>query len=74
MNRERAGSVVQFDLSKAFDPFDPVFHNVREEGGGGGAPGTVAETPLQPMERTTVEQIFTLQLVKEPTLGQVEIS
>ncbi|PKU36061.1 hypothetical protein llap_13640 [Limosa lapponica baueri] len=43
VNTERAVSVVQFDLSRAFDTFDPVFHNVREEGNGS-APGTVADS------------------------------
>lgn len=33
-----------------------VNDKAREEGGRGGAPGTEADTPLQPMEETTVEQ------------------
>ena len=34
---------------------------VGEEGGGGGAPGTGAEIPLQPVEKTMVRQAFPLQ-------------
>jgi len=30
---------------------------VREQGGGGGAPGTGAEISLKPVEKTTVEQV-----------------
>ncbi|GAB0186401.1 hypothetical protein GRJ2_001105400 [Grus japonensis] len=35
--------------------------NVSEEGGAGGAPGTGAEIPLQPMEKTMVRQAVPLQ-------------
>ena len=35
---------------------------VSEEGGGGGAPGPGAEIPLQPAERTMVEQVFPFSL------------
>ena len=58
---------------------------VREEGGGGGAPGTGAEIPLQPMVKTMARQaVFLqpmeinggadihLQPVEEPTLEQVD--
>ncbi|KAK4818202.1 hypothetical protein QYF61_008586 [Mycteria americana] len=34
---------------------------VSEEGGGGGAPGTGAEIPLQPVEKTMVKQVAPLQ-------------
>jgi len=34
---------------------------VREEGGGGGAPGTRAEIPLQPIVKTMVTQVVPLQ-------------
>ena len=34
---------------------------VREEGGGGGAPGTRAEIPLQPVGKTMVRQAVPLQ-------------
>ncbi|GAB0180080.1 epimerase family protein SDR39U1 [Grus japonensis] len=34
---------------------------VTEEGGGGGAPGTRADIPLQPMEKTMVRQAVPLQ-------------
>jgi len=34
---------------------------VREEGGGGGAPGAAAEIPLQPMEKTMVRKAVPLQ-------------
>ena len=34
---------------------------VSEEGGGGGAPGTRAEIPLQPMVKTMVRQAVPLQ-------------
>ena len=34
---------------------------VREEGGGGGAPGARAEIPLQPMVKTMVRQVVPLQ-------------
>ena len=34
---------------------------VREEGGGGGAPGARAEIPLQPMVKTMVRQAVPLQ-------------
>jgi len=37
---------------------------VSEEGGGGGAPGTGAEIPLQPMEKTMVRQAVPLQPVE----------
>jgi len=33
---------------------------VSEEGGGGGASGTEAEIPLQPMEKTMVRQAVSL--------------
>jgi len=33
----------------------------RHQGGGGGAPGTGAEIPLQPMEKTMVRQVVPLQ-------------
>lgn len=56
VNRKRAVSVVEFDLSESFGSFDPVFHLVKREGAGEGAPGTGAETSLQPVERTTVEK------------------
>jgi len=36
---------------------------VREGGGRGGAPGTRAELPLQPVVKTTVRQAVTLQSV-----------
>lgn len=49
-------SVVEFDLSESFGSLDPVFHLVKREGAGEGAPGTGAETSLQPVERTTVEK------------------
>jgi len=34
---------------------------VSEEEGGGGAPGTRAEIPLQPMVKIMVKQVFPLQ-------------
>ena len=37
---------------------------VGEEGGGGGAPGTRAEIPLQPMVKTMVRQAVPLQPVE----------
>ncbi|GAB0183808.1 AN1-type zinc finger protein 5-like [Grus japonensis] len=58
---------------------------VSEEGGGGGAPGTGAEIPLQPLEKTMVRQAVPLQPVdvdggadihlqpmEDPTLEQVD--
>ncbi|GAB0186509.1 acid sphingomyelinase-like phosphodiesterase 3b [Grus japonensis] len=36
-----------------------------EEGGGGGAPGTGAEIPLQPMEKTMVRQAVPLKPMEE---------
>lgn len=45
----------------------PVNTKIRKEGGGGGsAPGTGADIPLQTKERTTPEQISTLQPLKGP--------
>lgn len=48
--------------------------NKVKEGGGGGTPGTSAGISLQLMERTIVQQIFTVQLVEDPTLEQLDIS
>ena len=58
---------------------------VSEEGGGGDAPGTGAEIPLQPMVKTMVRQAVPLQpmevhggadihpqLGEDPTLEQVD--
>jgi len=58
---------------------------VSDEAGGGGAPGTGAELPLQPMEKTTVRQAVPLQPTEvhcgadihlqpreDPTLEQVD--
>ncbi|GAB0189323.1 hypothetical protein GRJ2_001397600 [Grus japonensis] len=42
-----------------------------EEGGRGGAPGTRAEIPLQPMEDDGGADIY-LQPVEDPTLEQVD--
>ncbi|XP_076192180.1 uncharacterized protein LOC143159361 isoform X2 [Aptenodytes patagonicus] len=47
---------------------------VREEGGGEGAPGTRADTPLQPVEKTTLEQISTPRPGEEPTPERLGIS
>ena len=44
---------------------------VREEGGGGGAPGARAEIPLQPMEVNGGADIH-LQPVEDPTPEQVD--
>ncbi|CAM9993764.1 unnamed protein product, partial [Bubo scandiacus] len=41
-----------------------------EEGGGGGAPGTGAEIPLQPVVQTLVRQAGPLQPMEEPTPEQ----
>jgi len=49
----------------------PAGTEVREGGGRGGAAGARAETPLQPVERTMVEQIHTLQPVEETVVEQV---
>ena len=59
---------------------------VGEEGGGGGAPGTRAEIPLQPMVKPTVKQAVPLQAmevnggadihlqpVEDPTWEQVDV-
>ena len=40
---------------------NPVDTKVSEEGGGGDAPGTRAETPLQPVVKTMVRQAVPLQ-------------
>ena len=37
---------------------NPVDTKVSEEGGGEGATGATAEIALQPVEETTVEQVF----------------
>lgn len=47
---------------------------VRKEGGEGGALGTRAGIPLQPVEKTMLEQIPTLWPGEEPTLEQLDIS
>ena len=39
---------------------NPADTKVSEEGGGGGASGTRAEIPLQPMMKTTVKQVVLL--------------
>ena len=59
---------------------------VREEGGGGGAPGAGAEIPLQPVVKTMVRQAVPLQPMEvnggadihlqpmeDPTLEQVDV-
>ena len=43
----------------------PADTKVSEEGGGGGAPGDGAESPLQPMEKTMVEQVVPLQSMED---------
>ena len=45
---------------------------VTEEGGGGGAPGTGAEIPLQPVGKTMVRQAVPLQPMEDPMLEQVD--
>lgn len=40
---------------------------VSEEGGGGRAPGTGAQIPLQPMEKTVVLPTVPLQPMEDPT-------
>ncbi|GAB0205881.1 acid sphingomyelinase-like phosphodiesterase 3b [Grus japonensis] len=64
---------------------NPADTKVSAEGGGGRAPGTRAEIPLQPLEKTMVRQAVPLQpmeghggadihlqLVEDPTPEQVE--
>lgn len=43
-------------------------------GGGGGAAGARASASVQPMGRTRVEEISTLQAMEDPTAEQVDIS
>ena len=43
---------------------NPADHKVSEEGGGGDAPGTRAEIPLQPVVKTMVRQAVPLQPMK----------
>ncbi|GAB0181320.1 hypothetical protein GRJ2_000597300 [Grus japonensis] len=45
---------------------------VSEEERGGGVPGTGAEIPLQPTEKTMMKQAVPLQPMEDPTLEQVE--
>lgn len=53
---------------------EPSEHQGERRRKGGSAPGAGAESPLQPMERTTLEQIPTLQPVEDPMLAQVNVS
>lgn len=48
--------------------------NTKIRGGGGGAAGARANASLQPMGRTRVEEISTLQAMEDPTAEQVYIS
>jgi len=49
------------------EPHGPMGRGeVRGGGGGGWAPGTAAEIPLQPPEETMVEQISTLHTMEDP--------
>ncbi|GAB0189188.1 AN1-type zinc finger protein 5-like [Grus japonensis] len=79
-----AGSKTDPPLAKA-KPISDRDTKVSEEGGGGGAPGTRAEIPLQPVVKTMVKQAvplqpmeddggaeIPLQPVEDPTLEQVE--
>ncbi|GAB0209117.1 AN1-type zinc finger protein 5-like [Grus japonensis] len=79
-----AGSKMDLLLAKA-EPISDSDTKVSEEGGGGGAPGTGAEIPLQPMVKTMVRQAIPLQPMEvnsgadihlqpeeDPTLEQVE--
>lgn len=47
---------------------------VRKAGRGGGATGTRADSPLQPVEQTTLEQISTACPEQEPTTELLGIS
>lgn len=44
----------------------PADTNISEEGEGEGAPGTEAEIPLQPVERSMVEQVFPCSPLRGP--------
>ena len=44
---------------------NPADSKVNEEGGGGGAPGTGADIPLQPMEKTMVMQGVPLEPMED---------
>ncbi|GAB0207967.1 hypothetical protein GRJ2_003262400 [Grus japonensis] len=68
-----ASSKMDLLLAKA-KPISDADTKVSEEGGGGGAPGTGTEIPLQPVEKTMVRQAVHLQPVEDPTLEQVEAS
>ena len=46
---------------------------VSDEGGGGGVPGAGAEVPLQPVGKTMVVQISTLQPMEDPMLEQMDV-
>ncbi|GAB0176179.1 epimerase family protein SDR39U1 [Grus japonensis] len=43
---------------------NPADTKISAEGGGGGAPGTRAEIPLQPLEKTMVRQAVSLQPIE----------
>lgn len=47
---------------------------VSEEGRGGGGPGARAGIPLQPAERTTLQQISPLQTMEDPMPEQMDIA
>ncbi|KAK4833071.1 hypothetical protein QYF61_027733, partial [Mycteria americana] len=55
-----AGSKMDLPLAKA-EPINDGDTKASEEGGGGGAPGTRAEIPLQPVLKTMVRQAVSLQ-------------
>lgn len=48
---------------------ETTLHTPSEEGRGRGAPGAATELLLQPTERTTLEQIATLQPIEDLMLG-----
>ena len=75
LRREKKAAVAQklqlergVRTCKSNKPADP---KVSEEEGGGDAPGTGVEIPLQPMGKTTVRQAVPLQPREDPMLEQV---
>ncbi|GAB0187535.1 AN1-type zinc finger protein 5-like [Grus japonensis] len=82
-----AGRTCDLVGDPTLEQFAPEDTKVSAEGGGGAAPGTGAEIPLQPMVKTMVRQAVPLQLMeddggadihlqpmKDPMLEQVDAS
>ena len=78
-------AVLREKSEKEYERNNPINTTVSEEGRGGGALGTRADIPLQPVVRTmvklfpcspwkiTVDQVSTLQPMEDPMPEQVDV-